>query len=120
MIGQGGPNFGRSDTDFTGSLFLGFTGIGIYVAPPSGSLNFNWQTSASPSDSAQTLTGCVRSILIATPIVTLQLSASDSSGSGDMTIVDASLSIGLSLSLGAFGGFNCSATIKSPTQPGLP
>ncbi|WP_139835894.1 hypothetical protein [Pseudomonas sp. R16(2017)] len=116
---QAGPNFGKRDTDFTGSVFLGFTGIGLYVSTPSPSLNFNIADTPSPqgSNAAEVSTCyCSRSTIMVMPIATLQLSY----GCGDEPggkIVAASLSLGLSLGLGAFAGYSCSYSIRSQGQP---
>jgi hypothetical protein len=118
VIAQAGPNFGKHDTDFTGSVFFGFTGIGFYISPPSPSLNFNWAQTPTPqgSNAAETSAYCARTVFLVSPIATLQLSfASGAEPAGK--IVGASLSFGLSLGLGTFAGLSCSYSIRSQGQP---
>lgn len=118
VIAQAGPNFGKHDTDFTGSLFFGFTGVGFYISPRSPSLNFNWAQTPIPhgSNAAETSLYCARTVFIVSPIATLQLSfAPGAEPSGK--IVGASLSFGLALALGTFAGVSCSYSIRSQGQP---
>jgi hypothetical protein len=119
VLGQLSPNVGSNGTDITGAVFLPLTGIGFVVAPPSGFLSANLHTKTAtetPQHGANLDYGCVRAIVAISPIGSIQLSRS--STEAESPITDISFSLGLSLSLGVFGGLSCTMSIRSPdTSP---
>ncbi|MBD9381315.1 hypothetical protein IB258_08705 [Achromobacter sp. ACM02] len=105
---------GKRETELGAGGFLGIFGMGGFIAPPSPipSVTLNVQLYPRSSNIAEINTGCVRSVMVALPFVSLQVSETQF---GNGLPYDLSLSIGVSVGVGIFGGVSCGATFKSPS-----
>jgi hypothetical protein len=107
-------SLGTRDTEIGASAFVGAFGMGGFIAPPMPIPTFTANVQFSPSSSAvaKVNVGCVRSVIVVMPLVSLQLSETEY---GNGLLNDVSLSVGATFGLGIFGGVSCATTLRSPS-----
>jgi hypothetical protein len=89
-------------------VFVGWYGIGfVYPTPPSPSLSFTLYSPNSLLSSDKMFSGCQPSVVIITPIFSMQITGSGDYSHYNSSSGSISISFGITAGLGEFGGVAC-------------